>query len=205
MKARDLIAQLVSISITPLIRPVGFRKAGFSFHRHLGEVTQVLNFQLSDSNVGECGRFYLNVGLNFDRVCVLEGKSINPKPKEYECHFRRRLEHLISDIPAQWEFTSEVESQLLVTPLRSACEELLIILNQIDSIEHFLPLNWLQKGSDLGLSAQLHYILGDQQAAIQALQQERNFFRSRPTWKLDYWLERRGLTALRARLIEETG
>ena len=205
MKARDFIAQLVAVSITPLLRPVGFRKAGFSFHRHLGEVMQVLNIQLSDSNVGESGRFYVNVGLNFDRVCLLERKPINPKPKEYECQFRRRLEQLISDIPARWEFESQAESQTLAASLRSACEQLLVSLNQIDSIEHFLLLNWLQSGSDLGLRAQFHYILGDQEAAIQALQQEHGFFRTRPTWKLDYWLERRGLTALRARLNEETG
>jgi hypothetical protein len=203
MKARDLIAQLVAVSITPLLRPAGFRKAGFSFHRHLGKAVQVLNVQLSDSNLGEHGRFYINVGLNFDRVCLLEGKPINLKPKEYECQFRRRLEHLIPNIPARWEFTTEAESHLLLQPLRSACEHLLVLLNQIDSIEHFLALSWLQSGSDLGLRAQLHYILGDQQAALQALQQERAFFRTRPTWKLDYWLERRGLTTLRTRLIEE--
>jgi uncharacterized protein DUF4304 len=203
MKAHDLIARLVAVGITPLLRPAGFRKAGFSFHRHLGEVVQVLNVQLSDSNLGERGRFYINVGLNFDRVCLLEGKPINSKPKEYECQLRRRLEQLIHNIHARWEFESEAQSDLLAEPLHSACEQLLVLLNQIDSIEHFLPLNWLQSGSDLGLRAQLHYILGDQAAAIQALQQEQAFFRTRPTWKLDYWLEQRGLSALRARLIEE--
>lgn len=197
MKARDLIAELVALSLTPLLRAAGFKKTAFSFHRRLGDVVQVVNVQLSGSNSGEQGSFYINVGLSFDRVCLLEGKPVNLKPKEFECQFQRRLEELLPSLPDRWEFSTEAESHLLAKPLHSACEQLLRALNQIDSIEHFLELNWLQYGSDLGLRAQMHFILGDQQAAIQAMQQEQDFFRDRPNWKLDYWLNQRGLAVLR--------
>lgn len=196
MSAREIVAQLVRTSVIPVVRPAGFTTAGFSFHRRRDTVVQVINVQLSSANVGQRGAFYLNVGLNFDPICALEGRPIVAKPKAHECQFQRRLEQLVPGAPARWEFEGADAGLALAAPLRAACEGLLDGLNRAFSMEQLLGLGWLGGGSERGLLAQIHYLLGQREQAVAALRELRAFFQDRPMWSLQRELERRGLTPL---------
>jgi hypothetical protein len=194
MNARERILQIIATSMTSDLLEAGFTRAGIDFYRRQGEVVQLVQVQLSASNFFNHGHFSINVALNFNRVCQLEHKAVVEQPKEYLCQFRRRLETLIAGAPPRWEVGDGLEQPEMAVQLRAACRQLIALLNGIDSLERFLALGWLQAGADLGLRAQIHYLLGDTQAAIRDLQDP--FFHARPNWDFDTWLAQRGLTGI---------
>ncbi|GEM_PF-1997804 len=195
MNARENIEQLVTTQSAPLLRQAGFKKTAFNFHRRQGEVMQVVNFQLSAANLGETGCFYINVGLNFDPICALEGRAVEPQPKEYACHFRARLEKLLPEAPPAWHFSSEADRLRLADPLQAVTAALLQRLDGLDSAAAFQKSAWFQQAG-YGLKAQVLYLAGDGAAAAAVLREERDFFQSRPNWNLEERLKQRGLTAL---------
>lgn len=175
-------------------------RSGLTFHRRCGMSVQVINVQLSQANVGEVGAFYINVGLNFDEIRALEGKPSLVKPKVYECQFQRRLERLVPGVPERWEVTRSSDADALALTLHVAFEHLLLCLDQIDSIHSFLARAWLKGGADFAFLAQCHYVQGNRQEAVAALQQLDDTFRTRPRWNLEDWLDRLGLRALESDL-----
>ena len=196
MKARERILQILSNSVTPALQQAGFRKSVLDYHRKQGEVIQTIQFQLSASNFYDRGYFNVNVGLCFDPVSRLENKPVVDMPKEFQCHYRRRLNELIRGVPDRWDVSDEVDDAEVAAALQSAVTRLLELLAGIDSVKGFLALGWLKEGADLGLRAQMYYLQGDTAAALRDLRAP--FFRSRPNWDLDSWLEQRGLSALKA-------
>jgi hypothetical protein len=195
LKARERIIQIVTTSVEPELCAAGFRKSGLDFYRRLGPVLQLVQVQLSASNFYDRGHFSVSIGLAFDQIFELEQKLVVDQPKAYQCHYHQRMDRFIPGVPERWEVDEQVEKPGMGHLLRAGCRLLVGRLNGIDSIEHFLALGWLQAGPELGLRAQIYYLLGDTPSAIRDLQDP--FFRSRPHWDFDDWLAQRGLGGLR--------
>jgi hypothetical protein len=165
MKARDTVKQIVALGITPKAREAGFRKSAFSFHRHCGSAVHVVNVQLSHGNFADQGAFYVNVGLSFDELRVLEKKPISEKPRECECDLRQRLEHLMSDAPFIWDVDSQTEVSDIASRLGDYFTKVVALLDPIDSVSAFLGQQWEGTGTHYGLLARMHYVLGDMNGA----------------------------------------
>jgi len=74
-------------AFAPLLKQIGFKKRGGTWHRAKSEGIQVINIQGSQwSRI-----FYVNLGVYF---ADLGKKEI---PAEYDCHIRIRLDQLVPD------------------------------------------------------------------------------------------------------------
>ena len=84
---------LLRESLVPLLREDGFRGSDPRYRRHEGDCLQVPWIQASRSG----GRCFLNLGIHFDFLPVLEAATADPdtydpkKMKEPECDFRVRI------------------------------------------------------------------------------------------------------------------
>ncbi len=114
MNASRTIDELIARGATSVLTASGFSKKGGHFHRRMGPVVQVVNFQRSNGNSGGSGVFFINVGLAFDELWKAQGHDLNgpmkkalDRPLEYECHFRSRLEGLISRCPRWWVISDD--------------------------------------------------------------------------------------------------
>jgi len=91
-----------------------------NFSRQDGEACQVINVQSSQWNSNECGKFTINVGVDFASVAkLLPGRGPMPtSPKEYLCLLRIRVGNLM---PARrdhwWTVTPD-------TDIEEVCREL---------------------------------------------------------------------------------
>lgn len=204
MRARDLVARLATTSVTPVLRPGGFRKRALTYARRVGEAVQVVNLHLSAANLGERGGFYVNVGVDLDALHRLEGREVpSGPPKEHGCQLRWRLEQFLdAGVPARWEFGSEAEGTRLEAPLRAAVEDLPALLDRLDSVGHVLEHARLDRGTFLGRRAQLQFVAGDEEGAAGSMALELEAFQDRPGWDRDWdrRLAQLGLTALRVQL-----
>jgi hypothetical protein len=140
MKARDTIKIIIDTGIAGIALDAGFKKSGFNFFRRQDLVVQVINVQLSRWNRGDTGSFYVNVALAFDELRKHEAIPIIETPKDYECDFRRRLEHIIPDTPFAWEISPQVDSKLLSRILLNKISVALKYLDAINSLPTFLEI-----------------------------------------------------------------
>jgi len=196
MKARDTVKQIVALEITPKARDAGFRKSAFSFCRRRGSVVHVVNVQLSHGNFADQGAFYVNVGLNFDELRVLDKKPISKVPKEYECDLRRRLEDLASDAPSKWKVDSQTEISDIASRLGDYFTKIVVLLDPIDSVSAFLEQQWEGTGTHYGLLARMHYVLGDMNEARRLVYKEATFFKDRQGMSVQHLISRYGMISL---------
>lgn len=80
--------KILEAALKPLMKQLGFKKAGPTWHRRKDIGIQVLNIQGSQWDKS----FYLNLGVYFLAIGSEE------KPKEYQCHIRQRLCQLTDDL-----------------------------------------------------------------------------------------------------------
>lgn len=85
------IDDVIRRALVPALRADGLRKSGRTFHRSADGGVEVLDVQASQSNVGDVGRFTLNIGVYFRGVDELLGDAPLERPKVYQCHVRERI------------------------------------------------------------------------------------------------------------------
>jgi hypothetical protein len=99
-RARDLQKDLFRDEITPCLKPKGFRRTSQTYYKWVAANCEVVNFQGSWNSTRETYIFYVNLGV-FNRRIFEFNKEFGPLrelpayPKEYECHWRKRLNMLL--------------------------------------------------------------------------------------------------------------
>ncbi len=99
-RARDLLDDLFRDHITPCLKPKGFRRTSQTYYKWVGHNCEVVNFQGSWNSTREAYVFYVNLGLFNRRIFEFNKefgplRELPPYPKEYECHWRKRLNLLL--------------------------------------------------------------------------------------------------------------
>jgi hypothetical protein len=200
VNAKGAFNQLLEISVVPLAKDAGFSKSGLTFHRRTTDSTQVINFQLSRGNTSQECRFYVNVGIAFDALFVLANKSIPKKPKEYECHFRQRLEKLVDGIPPIWRVTTETDIKELSDFLSESLEVAIRMLESISSITDFSKHSWFNIPSAPSLPFLIFYALAEYEAAWQEVQDVSKRFSDRRGMTESDLINRYNLEALEPKI-----
>jgi hypothetical protein len=200
MRARELIGVAIGRGVAPLLKGAGFWRAGWRFHRHAVEIVQVIDFQLSQANFADTGKFFVNVALGIGRLWELAGRPIPDRPKPYECQVCKRLEEVVAGAPSGWDVSASTDLDALAGRLSGSISSLLMDLDEITSIEALLGEGWLEVGADLITRAQMRYVSGDHEAALADLREACVFFSDRRGMSLDELIRRHGMTELRHRI-----
>jgi hypothetical protein len=85
---------LVSGAIAPLLKKNEFRKKGLDFYKTTQDLVFDVNIQ--KGKVQQQAYFYINIGIYSPEIDHTIGIAENEQPKEFECHFRRRIADLIN-------------------------------------------------------------------------------------------------------------
>ena len=92
-KIKETIDSIVKASVAPTLRAAGFKGSGRNFHaKGDGGLYRIVNVQASQSNIGDTGKFTINLGIFYPEFARLVGKRIGGEiPAEPECTIRRRI------------------------------------------------------------------------------------------------------------------
>ena len=168
MPVRDTVARIVELGLAGMLRERGFDKHGFVWTRRREGTLQFIALQLSHGNVGEVGRFYVNVALSFDALSKLAAdagsSSVTP-----EHHHDRRLEHWIPEAPSSWSIEPATPIEETGRSLADLVARVVSLLDRIESPRSMLEEVPLTAGAELVLRARLHYVEGDDERAMHAL------------------------------------
>jgi hypothetical protein len=166
MNATAALTAVVTAVMKPLAARGGYRKERLIYRRRRGETLQVIGFPLSRGNVAGTARVYVDLAIAFDALYALEGRSPPAALREHEGHFRSRLEDLVSDAPPWWTLDVTTDPAALGAALGEALRRATDLLDAIDGPGALLRLAPLDRGTERYLRAQLHYVLGDFDAAL---------------------------------------
>ena len=94
-----LIDDIIRLDLAKRLKADGYRKSGRTFHFTSDLRTVVVNVQGSKSNLGDDGKFTINLGIYFPDVAKITGAIpfTGSFPKEYNCTIRQRLGKLMTD------------------------------------------------------------------------------------------------------------
>jgi hypothetical protein len=194
--AREIISEIVKKGMVPPLKIARFRKYGMRFQRRLNDVVQIVGVQLSQGNFADMGRFYVNVGLGFDKLWSIEPTGILERPKEGECHYSVRLHDVVPQEPQWYPVSSATDVDKLAAEMANAVKLLLTELDTITSTEAMIQRGWLRIGAHRILKARLHYVNGDLESALADLKYAAEFFADRQGMSLNELIVRHKLNEL---------
>ena len=127
-----------------------------------------------------------------------EGKAVPDRPKEYECHFRRRLNQFLPSAMETIDIDLDTNVEQTAAALRASFIGVATLLDPIESPATFLERNWLQVGSEIELRARLNYVLGNYSLAIHDLALVEKFFSDRQDMSVNDLIRRYKLENLKS-------
>jgi hypothetical protein len=157
----------------------GYKKDKLNYRRRRGETLQVVNFQLSKDNTAGEARCYVNLAIAFDAIFALMGQRAPAELKEYQGHFRARLEEIAGDAPPHWLVNAATDTSALGIELDAPLARAAEFLDAVDGPRAMLARVPLDQGAQNYLKAQLHYVNRDFDAALVAVRAGVAFFADR--------------------------
>ncbi|PTL76052.1 DUF4304 domain-containing protein [Vitiosangium sp. GDMCC 1.1324] len=166
MDAIKTLTTVATAAMKPIAKAGGFKKKELTWRRRHGETIQVLNVQRSHGNTASEASCYVNVAISFDALYCLGNRPIPEEPREYECHYRQRMEHLVPGAPPAWSVDANTDEAALTARLSADLARAIAFLDAVDSPAKLLQHEVLDEGSGLFLRAQLRYVTGDPDGAL---------------------------------------
>lgn len=113
--AQKVLDRVVAVGLTPVLRGVGFKKAGRNFRRTVGRCIQVGNVQASAFSWAEQLKFTLNLGVYYPEVHELRRSYLQwaPKPSgplSHECQLQKRIGELLPRSKDTWWTVAATDS-----------------------------------------------------------------------------------------------
>ena len=101
--AKDEIKAIVDHALTLQLKQRGFKKRAFTWHKGIGDISQVVNVQLGRFNDRHESNFTLNVGCYHEQFHIERGLvPVTSTLKEYDCDVRVRIGELMGDRDNWW-------------------------------------------------------------------------------------------------------
>jgi hypothetical protein len=194
-EAAKTVTLVIKDHIKPFLQQQGFKKKANSFWQNSDAFCDVINIQLSQTNVGPTGSFAINLGVYWREVQRLLGQEAKAfPPKEYECTMKQRLGVLVTGLDHWWDVDQSTDLDLLGQEVVAALSTYgLPWFKECHDPAHFIE---QASRKHEYLSAAVWCLMhGDRTAAEQFLQKG---LRDKPLGR--YWIERQ---AQRIGLIDE--
>jgi hypothetical protein len=179
MDAIKTLTSIATAAMKPLAKAGGFKKKELTWRRRHGETLQVVNVQRSHGNTASEASCYVNVAIAFDALYRLEKQPVPDAPREHECHFRERMEHLVAGAPSSWRVDASTDEAKLTERLAADLARAAAFLHAVDGPAKLLRHQALDHGAELFLRAQLRYVTGDLDGALADVRRGVQFFADR--------------------------
>lgn len=131
---------IITEKIKPYLKINGFNKKALNFYAKKGELIFIINFQNSHGNNSEQIKFYMNCGIYSKEIDLKIGKEVLDFPKEYECHFRRRISSIVQSEDDRFIITEQTNSDELTSRIFSNLKVVIEMFANITSTKNLTNL-----------------------------------------------------------------
>jgi Domain of unknown function (DUF4304) len=138
--ARRILDEVINSSLTPILRPLGFKKTGHNLRRALAQCTQVVNVQASNWSSAKDLRFTVNMGVFYPQVLAhgpFDGwRPSLSAPPEHRCQLRARLGQFMPGGEDKWWTIHAVDD---ASPVANELREMFKAhgLPWLEAVSHF--------------------------------------------------------------------
>lgn len=127
----DLFKEVVNHAIKPVMKSAGFKKKALNFYRNHNGLFYLVNIQKSHGNSHSELSFYVNCCIHSNVVEEeLEGTTVK-FPKEYQCHYRDRIEDIVENTPEEFVINGSVNMEALKNQVEKAFQEVVEFFEKI--------------------------------------------------------------------------
>jgi hypothetical protein len=103
--------EMMKESISPYLKNQGFKKQNLNFYRQESDLKYLFNFQKNQYNSVDYVGFFINCGIYSEQIMSVIGEPVLLNPKEYECHFNNRINHLSGSENQQFDIYNSFEKE----------------------------------------------------------------------------------------------
>lgn len=169
---------LVREVVAPFLKSHGYKKDGLTFRKSGNGLVYLLNLQKSQGNTAQEVRFYVNCGIYAPAIDEGAGNAALQRPKEYECHYRNRLENITGRREQWFALAPGTSFEEVGQCLHEELCKALAFFGSVDTLEGLLSVY----NTDAGVL--LHYLLatGNRAMAQRVLQQQQAKFGAEARW-----------------------
>ena len=106
----SIFDEIIKEHIAPFLKKQGFKKQNLNFYKTEGDVIFMFNFQKNSYNSVDYVSFFINCGIYSTEIMQVIGAPVSPNPKEYECVYNARIDHLSKSKNKEFELLSSDEN-----------------------------------------------------------------------------------------------
>jgi hypothetical protein len=143
------------------------------------------NFQNSQGNTAAQTKFYINFGIHSPAIDRVIGSNELPQPKEYECHYRKRISTITKSPNDGYYITTDTDLQALANTVVADLKTALQLLGSIHTTTNLVDLMIEQNGLDRYCEL-FKYLLrtGDEQRLKYFVQTIHRSFGTEKRWRI---------------------
>jgi len=121
----SLVDDVLRRRLAPELKERGYRLQRRDLWREMDDAVLVVNIQGARANCGSSGAFLVNFGKHFPALeRLIVGRTVARRLKEYDCHFRIRLENLAPrKLGAYWALDESSDLDSVAENLAAAVRE----------------------------------------------------------------------------------
>lgn len=134
----DLFKEVVNHAIKPVMKSAGFKKKALNFYRNHNGLIYLINIQKSYGNSHAELCFYVNCCIHSNVIEEEVNGSTVEFPKEYQCHYRDRIEEIVENVPEEFVLNSSVNIQALKGQVEKAFREVTELFEKISDNAAFV-------------------------------------------------------------------
>jgi Domain of unknown function (DUF4304) len=102
--------EIVAEYFTPFFKNNGFKKRNLNFYQRRDDLYFIVNFQKNRYNSEDYVSFFINCGIQTDKIARDLGEPILAFPREHECLFNTRIDGISLTAAKDFEVTTHTEN-----------------------------------------------------------------------------------------------
>ena len=134
----DLFKQILKGTVNPLVKECGFNKKVLNFYKKDKELIFLINIQKSHGNTSTELGFYINCAIHSPMIDEELGEKMNEFPKEYQCHFNKRIKEITDKAPEKFIINKETNVEAFQEQLKVSLKYVLSYFSKINDTKSFV-------------------------------------------------------------------
>ncbi|MGH1338955.1 MAG: DUF4304 domain-containing protein [Aureispira sp.] len=137
---QDTFKEIINQAIKPLLKVAKFKKKALNFYKSKQGLVYLINIQKSHGSSSQELGFYVNCCIHSNVIAQELEQTIIEFPKEYQCHFRERIERLSKNAPDQFLIRPSTNIDQLKAQISRSFEEVVQYFEAINNHASFVSL-----------------------------------------------------------------
>ncbi len=130
--------EIINQVVKPIMKSAGFKKKTLNFYKNENGLVYLINIQKSHGNTSQELGFYINCCIHSNNIEEVLKEETITQPKEYECHFRKRIESISNNASEKFVIKHDTDLSVLKKQITLSINDVLSYFESIKDTNSFV-------------------------------------------------------------------